>query len=168
MERVESFAPVIDKHSRILILGSMPGRKSLAENQYYANPHNQFWSIIYAMFGVSLDTGYEQKLSFIKSRGIALWDVIKNCQREGSLDSHIKNETVNDFERLFREYPELKYIFFNGSKAYETFQRLAGFKFEGILLYKRLSSTSPARTITFEKKLAEWSVLKECLSREID
>lgn len=54
---------------------------------------------------------------------MAVFDVIKSCERPGSLDVNIKNEEPNDLPALAGEYPELKCFAFNGSKAYDTFRK---------------------------------------------
>ena len=90
MSEPTSFAPIIDDKSKVLILGTMPGGKSLEKQQYYANPRNQFWKIIDNLFDETLPTDYEKKINFLKDKRIALWDVLKACSREGSLDANIK------------------------------------------------------------------------------
>ncbi len=163
MSRVKSFAPIIDEKSRILILGSMPGIESLRKQEYYGHPRNQFWKIIYELFGEPLDGNYERKVTFLKSKGIALWDVIETCSREGSLDSNIKEEKVNDFTRLFKEYPKIKHVFFNGLKAYDTFKKKVGFDFPE-MTFIRLGSTSPAHAKKFADKFKEWMIIKDYLT----
>ena len=156
---VSSFRPIIDKSSCILILGSMPGVESLRLQQYYANPRNQFWKILYDLFDVEPSLVYEERISFIKSKNIALWDVIGNCYREGSLDSNIREEKVNDFSGLFEAYPGIKIVMFNGGKAYETYRKWIGFGAIPNLTFQRLTSSSPANTKKYEEKLREWGVL---------
>jgi TDG/mug DNA glycosylase family protein len=157
--KLNSFSPIVNKTSQILILGSMPSQESLRKNEYYANPRNQFWRIIYSMFDLPLDDKYENRLGLLNSKCIALWDVIKECYREGSLDSNIKGEATNDFTWLFREYPNIKYVFFNGSKAFDSFKKNPGFKFPGTA-FEKLESTSPANTKKFEDKLVNWMKIK--------
>lgn len=162
MSYVESFYPIIDATSRVLVLGSMPGVQSIMEQQYYANPHNQFWRIIYSLFMTPLDLDYDTRIQFIRKKGIALWDVIETCQRKGSLDSNIENEIVNDFESLFNNYPNLKLIAFNGTKAFGTYRKWVGFELAQVD-YKQLPSTSPANTIKFEEKLKQWEIILDYL-----
>lgn len=162
MSYVESFYPIIDATSRVLVLGSMPGVQSIIEQRYYANPHNQFWRIIYSLFMTPLDLDYDTRIQFIRKKGIALWDVIETCQRKGSLDSNIENEIVNDFESLFNNYPNLKLVAFNGTKAFETYRKWVGFELAQVD-YKQLPSTSPANTIKFEEKLKQWEVILDYL-----
>ncbi|AFM40770.1 G:T/U mismatch-specific DNA glycosylase [Desulfosporosinus acidiphilus SJ4] len=162
---LHSFQPIIDSTSRILILGSMPGVQSLKEQRYYANPQNQFWRILYTIFSVPFDSDYQQRISFIRSQRIALWDVIATCHREGSLDSNIKDERVNDFHRLFETCTALTLVLFNGAKAYEIFKKRVGFNFSN-LSFRQLPSTSPANTIKLEEKINQWAIIREFLARE--
>lgn len=163
IQTLKSFPPVIDQSSRILILGSMPGTESLLKNQYYANNRNHFWKIIYALFDSEPDPLYENRTAFLLSKKIALWDVIDICCREGSLDSKIRNEQVNDLQNFFRNYPGIKYILFNGTKAYDSFRRNTGFNEAEGFIYKKLPSTSPAHAVKFEEKFKAWSVIRELL-----
>ena len=146
----------------------MPGVKSLLENQYYAHPQNQFWKIMGELFGARRELAYEERLKELVKNHVALWDVVYRCQREGSLDSAIKSDTVeaNDFEQLFSLAPQIRTIYFNGQKAEQLFTRLA-FRSISILPTKpnlvRLPSTSPAHaTISKEEKMKVWcTVLKK-------
>jgi len=155
-----SFQPIIDERSRVLILGSMPGIESLRLQQYYANPRNQFWKILYELFETPVSQVYEERISFIKSKKIAVWDVIENCYREGSLDSKIREEKVNDFSALFKAYPDILTVLFNGGKAYEIYKRWIGFGTSSNLTFHKLTSSSPANTKRYEEKLKEWEVIK--------
>jgi len=141
----------------------MPGVESLRLQQYYGYPRNQFWKILYDIFEVQASQVYEEKVSFVKSKKIAVWDVIANCYREGSLDSNIRGEKVNDFSTLFKEYPDIKTVLFNGGKAYETYKKWIGFDESSNLTFHKLTSSSPANTKKYEEKLRGWSVIKDLL-----
>lgn len=143
----------------------MPGVESLRLQQYYANPRNQFWKILYTLFDSEPNSDYEERVSFIKSKKIALWDVIENCYREGSLDSKIREEKVNDFRGLFEVYPGIKIVMFNGGKAYETYKKWIGFEAIPNLTFQKLTSSSPANTRKYEDKLREWGVIEDHLNR---
>jgi len=158
-----SFLPIVDERSRILILGSMPGVESLRLQQYYGNPRNQFWKLLYEIFETQASQVYEEKVSFVKHEKIAVWDVIGNCYREGSLDSNIREEKVNDFSALFETYPDIKTVIFNGGKAYETYKKWIGFSVSSNLTFHKLTSSSPANTKKYEEKLRDWSVIKGLL-----
>jgi TDG/mug DNA glycosylase family protein len=154
--RIHGFAPIIDKNCRILVLGSMPGVESLRKQEYYGHPQNKFWDVIYGVFGKSPDYDYEDKKKFLLDHNIALWDVIKSCERTGSLDSKIKNVITNDFQSLLTDYPRIEHIFFNGRTAEKLYNR--NFTFPEIsTLY--LGSTSPAHAVPFEIRIADWSKL---------
>lgn len=161
---ITCFEPIADKHCEILILGSMPGGESLRQQQYYAFKRNQFWKIIFELFDEEYSDDYEVKKQTILKHHIALWDVLKSCEREGSLDSNIKNEDANDFQNFFKKYPNIKHVFFNGTKAQQSFKRYIGFDTFPQLEYTLLPSTSPAHTIKFQKKLEDWYIIKEVLS----
>lgn len=160
MKKINSLEPIADENSKILILGSIPGRQSLEKQQYYGNNRNAFWKIIYTLFDGEYQEDYHEKIRFAKKYNIALWDVIENCNREGSLDSNIKNENPNDFESFFKQYPNIKHVFFNGAKAYDVFKKKVGFDSFKNITFEKLTSTSPANTITFVKKLKEWEKIK--------
>lgn len=142
----------------------MPGVESLRQNQYYAHPRNAFWRIMFELLGEELTEDYNRKTDMLLKHGIALWDVIHQCLRNGSLDSNIRNDEPNDFETLFQDNPNIKRIFFNGAKSYEIYKKKVGFDEDKE--YIRLPSTSPAHAVAFEKKLESWSiVIEDDLSR---
>lgn len=159
--RISSFDPIVSEDSKILILGSVPGAKSLEMQEYYAHPQNQFWKIIFHLFNENLTSDYGEKLEFLKINNIALWDVIDTCERKGSLDSEIRNEEANDIQQLLHNYPSIKAIFCNGQKSFKNLQKIMG-KECAIPIFV-LPSTSPLHTISFEKKLREWEILKSFL-----
>lgn len=155
MSTIYSFEPVANERCRILILGSIPGKESLRKHQYYGHAQNAFWRLMSALLHEPFSEDYEERLDMLLHHNIALWDVIKSCERESSLDAHIKNAVVNDFESFFAVHPQIRHVFLNGQKAYNTFARYAGFQFSGIT-FERLGSTSPAHAISFEKRLEDW------------
>ena len=162
MDYVNSFEPVVDENSKILILGSMPGVESLRQCQYYAHKRNVFWKIMFELLEEEYIEDYESRLNMVLKNSIALWDVIRVCRREGSLDSNIKGEEANDFNEFFKEYPGIRHVFFNGKKAYDIFNKKVGFDFEGIT-FTRLGSTSPAHAVEFEKRMNDWAQIAEAL-----
>jgi len=159
--RIFSFPPIIYNDSKILILGSIPGVKSLEKQQYYGHPQNKFWKIIFELFNEKFTEDYEERLNVLKKHHIALWDVIDSCERKGSLDSEIKNEEANQIEELLEDYPNIIAIFSNGGKSYKNLQKLLGKNFK-IPIYL-LPSTSPLHTISFERKFEEWKKILEYL-----
>ncbi|WP_422486599.1 DNA-deoxyinosine glycosylase [Gudongella sp. DL1XJH-153] len=170
MKELQSFKPIIDKKSRILILGSMPGKMSLEKDEYYGNPRNHFWKIMFELFERPMEEDYKNKVEFILNHNIALWDVIENCEREGSLDSNIKNEKANDIINLLENYPNIGSVVFNGAKAFQTYKKLIGFDPKPSLDYIKLPSTSPipGRTYkTYEDKFEAWKEIKNHLEKSI-
>ena len=159
--RISSFSPLIDDQSEILILGSIPGVKSLEMQQYYAHPQNKFWKIILELLNEEFTEDYFKRIETLKKHHIALWDVIDSCERKGSLDSEIKNEEANQIEKLLEEYPNIKAIFCNGGKSYKNLQKLLGKNYK--LPIFLMPSTSPLHTISFERKFEEWKKVLEFL-----
>lgn len=146
---VRGFAPIADGKSRVLILGSMPGKASLAAAQYYAHARNLFWEILGDITGAAPSLPYATRVRALKSSGVALWDVLESCTREGSLDSAIDGATIraNDFAAFYRVHPRIEQVFFNGAKAEACYHKhvlpvLA--HAAASLGYQRLPSTSPA------------------------
>jgi TDG/mug DNA glycosylase family protein len=160
--RVYSFPPISDPASRLLILGSMPGRASLRAKQYYAHPQNAFWRILAALLDFEAGDPYELRVEALRAHGIALWDVMKSCTRETSLDSDVVESSIvpNAFPSFLRAHPRIRAVCFNGAKAEQSFQRYALPKLGAAavgLAYYRLPSTSPAHaSLSFEVKLAAW------------
>ena len=126
------FPPIAKPDAKILILGSMPGQKSLEENQYYAHPRNSFWLIMCALFNSDENLNYEQRKNLLYENKIAVWDVLKSCYREGSLDSDIDHATIeiNDFESFFNSHSDIQSVFFNGTKAEQLFKKVVVNKLE--------------------------------------
>jgi double-stranded uracil-DNA glycosylase len=147
-------APVLDSATRILILGSFPGEASLAAQQYYAHPRNQFWRLLSTVLGDELvSLPYEQRLQRLLVHQVGLWDVIAACEREGSLDTAIRRAQANEFTVLKHQCPQLDKVCFNGktSGRFEPVFAAAGFR---TLV---LPSSSPANAqFSFEEKLAQW------------
>lgn len=160
MVNCKSFSPSINKSSKILILGSMPGVKSLTEQQYYAHPQNRFWKLMGKICNCDnlSSLKYEDKLKTLLNNGFALWDVIKNCSRDGSLDSNITNEQPNDIQQLLKQYTNIKVICLNGNKAYSAFKKHFPNLLKEYKCYK-LPSTSPANArYKLEQLLSEWKI----------
>lgn len=153
---IKSFAPIVNSASEILILGTMPGATPLEKQEYYAYKQNHFWRIIYTLFdALPISENFEDKAKLLLQNKIALWDVLQFCDRKGSLDIHIKNQKENDFENLFKKYPKIKTLVFNGKESHRFFTKRFG-QIYG-LTYHIMPSTSPANTIGFEKKYAAWA-----------
>ena len=157
---LQGFPPVSAKDARVLILGSMPGAASLQAHQYYAHPHNRFWPIMGELVGASPALPYDERLLRLRHAGIALWDVLAQCEREGSLDSAIRDDTAqaNDFAGFLARHRLVHTVLFNGAKAESAWRRHVGPGLAGTALqYRRLPSTSPANAGTpAAAKLAAW------------
>jgi hypoxanthine-DNA glycosylase len=153
---LEGLPPIVDDRARILILGNMPSAMSLAAQQYYGNPRNGFWRITGHIFGFDSSSTYLDRTAALRRCGVAVWDVLRLCRREGSLDSAIEPDSMvaNDFASFLDAYPTIDRVFFNGAAAEKNFFRLAGV--HRPLRHRRLPSTSPAQTMRYEDKLRAW------------
>lgn len=170
----KGFPAVVGKEPVLLILGSMPGIKSLEQQQYYGHPRNVFWVIISEYFHFDIKLNYEDRLKQLKKNKIALWDVISECERQGSLDSNINKNSIqaNNFAEFFKRHPTVKSIIFNGATAEKAFQQYV-IKTEQLdasviqkLVLQRLPSTSPANaSIKKQEKFTTWkNTLDKCLN----
>lgn len=158
METSEGFSPIERADARILVLGSLPGQRSIAKQQYYAHPQNAFWPIMGRLF--SIDGGYDERCAQLVQHCIALWDVLKSSLRPGSLDADIRLDTAvpNDFDAFLSEHPALSLIAFNGKKAEALFRKyVAPDLIADRVQLVGLPSTSPAyAAMPFDSKLAAW------------
>lgn len=151
----KAFPPIADENSRILILGTMPGEKSLELQQYYGNRGNQFWKILFEIFEEEFSLNYDTRISLLKQNGIALWDVLQHCEREGSLDSNIKNEAANDFEFFYNTHPQIRHIFFSSKNAAAYYDKYVGRRED--MVYDVLPSPSGANaSMRPAEKLEIW------------
>jgi hypoxanthine-DNA glycosylase len=164
-----SFPPIAAPDARVLILGSVPSIASLAKQQYYGHPHNSFWPIMGQLFGAGSDVPYEERKRILHQHGVAVWDVLRECHREGSMDADIRveSETPNDLSAFFRKYQRITSIFFNGQRSETMFRRhvlpiMADLNRS--FRYVRLPSTSPAHAgRNFAQKLAAWRAVARAL-----
>lgn len=160
-----SFSPIARRDARVLVLGTVPSIASLAKQQYYGHAQNAFWRIMGRLFGAERELPYDERKRILCARGVAVWDVLKECYREGSLDSSIEveSEAPNDFVGFFRTHRQVHAVFFNGHKAESLYRRHVRPTLDGLgleLRYERLPSTSPAHAgRNFEEKLAAWRAL---------
>ncbi|MES2687623.1 MAG: DNA-deoxyinosine glycosylase [Pseudomonadota bacterium] len=149
--------PLVSPQTRVLILGSFPGAASLAAQQYYGHPQNQFWRILQAIWPSSPcpagGDSYQIRSEWLLARKLGVWDVYAACEREGSLDSRIRKPVLNDFAALQQLCPQLEAIAHNGGESFKHSRHTA---LLGLPVYK-LPSTSPANASwSFERKLAAW------------
>ena len=156
-----SFLPLIGDQPKVLILGSMPGIKSLQDQQYYAHPRNAFWHIMGELFGAGFNLPYMQRLEILKQHHIALWDVLGYCEREGSLDSAIESasEVPNSISVLLQEHASIKCVLLNGGKAASAYRKyiLPDLPAAHDCKIVQLPSTSPAHArMSQAEKLEAW------------
>lgn len=156
MKEIYSFPPIADQYSKVLILGTMPGKDSLRMQQYYANIRNNFWSIVFALFDQPLSRDYEIRKKLLLKNKVAIWDTLKVCLRQGSADSAITDYEPNDISGFVKKHPNIQAIFCNGKDAEKYFK--AFYDGSEINCFY-LPSTSAAHAIGFQRKLNEWSVI---------
>ena len=164
MSECISFAPLVDAECRVLILGSMPGRRSLDMQEYYAHPQNRFWRLLALLLNEEMPLTYADKCALLLRHHIALWDTLGYCEREGSLDSDIKNEQPNAVCELLATQPQIKAVFCNGGKAAAAFKRYFAKSLPREIDVYYFSSTSPANARKRLENLAqEWQILLQYL-----
>jgi hypoxanthine-DNA glycosylase len=153
-ELLHGLAPVIAPTSRLVILGSFPGVASLQAQQYYGHPRNHFWPLLGAIWGIDLMAKtYAHRLEVIRERGLGLWDVYASCRRPGSLDSSIRDATLNNLPALKTLAPHLQLVAHNGSESARALRHIQALG----LPVQRLPSSSPANASwSFDRKLAAW------------
>ena len=161
MTRKSGFPPSVDAHTRVLILGSLPGEASLAAQQYYGNPRNAFWRLMEGVLDTPLvPLAYENRLAALLAKGVGLWDVIAEAERPGSLDAAIRDPAANDLAALIDSLPDLRGVAFNGGAAAKLGARLVGDRVSTLAL----PSSSPAHAArSFDEKLALWGQLRTWL-----
>lgn len=160
--RHASFAPHVAADTRLLILGSLPGARSLAEQQYYAHPTNQFWRLIGEVVGRPLAAlAYDDRLIALRAARVGLWDVIRTAERRTSSDSDIREADPHDLAALLATLPDLRMVAFNGGKAAAVGRRQLPMRDDIAVL--DLPSSSAAHTIGFDAKLAQWRALGTAL-----
>lgn len=156
---VHPIAPVFDKNSKVLILGSFPSVRSREEGFFYGHPQNRFWKVTSRIFGEELPVTIEEKKAFLIRNHIALWDVIGSCEIDGSSDSSIRDVTVNDLSVIL-DVADIRAIFLNGKKAEQYYLKYL------FPVLKRdavcLPSTSPANAAwNLEKLITVWGAISE-------
>lgn len=151
----ESFEPISNPECEILILGSLPGDKSLALAEYYGHPRNRFWKVIAQITNSDLPSIYTDKKALLLKNKMALWDVAHSASRKGSLDTAIENVVPNDLNVFIARHQKLKVVGFNGLKSQALFDKY--FQRNKSLHYIVLPSTSPANAgINFETICERW------------
>jgi len=153
-----AFPPIADRQSRILILGTMPGERSLELQQYYGHAGNHFWKILFNLFGREFTKDYTQRVELLREKHIALWDVLSHCEGEGSADTAIRNEVANDFKAFYKQYPHIRKVFFASRPAEKFYDKYVGRSEDK--QYQTLPSPSGAyAAMRLETKIEKWQVI---------
>ena len=158
-KQIHPFMPVYDRNAEILILGTFPSVKSRENKFYYGHPQNRFWKLLARIYQEETPKTIEEKTAFLRKHRIALWDVIRSCEIEGSADHTIEKASANDIPSLINE-TQIRIIYCNGKKAFELYRKF--FKEPVDAEVRCLPSTSPANAAwTMEKLISAWEILKE-------
>jgi hypoxanthine-DNA glycosylase len=158
--RKRGFPPVVDARTRLLILGSLPGEKSLAVQEYYGNRQNRFWHFMTELLGADLVAmGYGERLDCLLRHGVGLWDVVAEASRKGSLDADLRDPRANDLLGLLEEFPRIDTLAFNGATAGRLGLRQLGRHAERFRIHV-LPSSSPAHTLAPAEKMKQWRMLR--------
>ena len=171
---IQGFPPIARDDAEILILGSMPSEESLRAKQYYAHPRNAFWPIMMKLLGGETGLDYDKRAQLLIDNRIALWDALKACVRNGSLDSAIVNSSIetNDFKSFFRRHPNIHHIFFNGQKSRQVYSKYVVPGLPDIIQeigFSVLPSTSPAMArLNRKQKTNEWRAIVRVLESKSD
>ena len=160
--RKRSFAPVVRPDARLLILGSLPGEKSLAAAQYYAHPRNSFWKLMEKVIESELlGLDYPLRLEALVQHKVGLWDSVQSAKRAGSLDADMREVEASDLPSLVATLPELRAVAFHGKTSEKAARPQLS---RGTLSLVPLPSSSPAHAaMTFEEKARHWTKLREFL-----
>jgi hypoxanthine-DNA glycosylase len=158
-----AFAPIASKISTVLILGTMPGERSIKLNQYYGHKGNQFWRLMFDIFEQPFTDDYADRIALLTKNKIALWDVLSHCEREGSADSKIKNEIPNNLKLFYRKHPTIKHVFFASKEAEKLYKKHVG-QFNKHAYYVLPSPSGANASKTYSVKLNEWRVILRILA----
>jgi TDG/mug DNA glycosylase family protein len=153
MSKCSAFPPLCGDDPRLIILGTFPSPLSREKGEYYGNPRNQFWRLMFGVFGVTYDDpDYEKKKAVLFENGIALWDVISECEPEGALDTELHERNPNKKLPGFISEYRISKVLFNGNNAYEYYRRNIGSIERNVL-----PSSSPANArLSFDEKMQQW------------
>jgi double-stranded uracil-DNA glycosylase len=166
---LEGLPPLVDDRSKVLVLGSFPSEMSLAKREYYGNPQNHFWPVMEALFGVNRSAPYFERTSALVERGVAVWDVIARCSREGSGDDKIEQAVANPLVALLEDHASIRRVFFNGAMAFRTARLLVPglFGLSGVEC-EQLPSTSPRNArMPLAAKVEAWGRIRDWLKKAI-
>ncbi|MFC4296019.1 DNA-deoxyinosine glycosylase [Novosphingobium tardum] len=155
---------MIAPDTQVIVLGSLPGRASLAADRYYAHPRNQFWRLIGSVIERDLvPLEYEDRLAALRDGGIGLWDTVASAERAGSLDTALRNVTRNPLADVLERAPKLRALGFNGGAAARIGRK--ALPSDTPLALIDLPSSSPAYCrISVDEKAQAWAQLREFLA----
>ncbi|MBT8086160.1 MAG: DNA-deoxyinosine glycosylase [Woeseia sp.] len=160
----EGFAAAASRDARVLVLGSLPGLRSIAAGEYYAHPRNAFWLIVEELFAIPRSAPYHVRIEKLNGAGIGLWDVLHASRRQGSLDAKIDaaSAVANDLQGFLNDHPRIELLAFNGKVAAQLFDRHVSAGLLATQLRRiTLPSTSPAHAaMTVDEKLRHWRQIK--------
>ena len=161
MSHTHPFKPIFDKNSKILILGSFPSVISRKFGFYYTNPQNRFWRVLAAILNAAVPESTDEKIKFLLSHHIAIYDAAISCEIKGSNDAKMSKIVPVNLKPLFKE-ANIRQVYANGGKAYEICKKyleeeiIKATKNEVI----KLPSTSSANAkFSLEKLVNEWSMV---------
>lgn len=157
-----NFAPIFDKNSKVLMLGTMPSPKSREVGFYYGHPRNRFWKVMAQLCGEELPETKEEKTAFALRNKIAVWDVLAGCEIKGADDSSIRNPRANDLDVILK-HADIRAVFTTGTKAAQLYKRYC-FPQTGMAAFG-LPSPSPANcSISDEALVQAYMVIKKYLN----
>lgn len=162
MPRIYGFCPIIDSYSETVLLGTIPGPQSINIGEYYADPHNQFWTIIEAVFNAPISDDYMKRRQYLLERNIAIWDVLESAERLGGTDKRISNATINDFHIFYYKYPTIKRVILLGNTAMTYYKKgIKTGKIPRSIPFKQVQSSSgtPGKYVLgFREKVEQWKM----------
>jgi TDG/mug DNA glycosylase family protein len=162
VDRKSSFPPVVASDTRLLILGSLPGVRSLAERRYYAHPRNLFWRLMGGVVGHDLESlAYEERLAALLAAKVGLWDTVASASRRGSLDAALRDAEYNRLVELAASLPQLRAVGFNGKTAARI--GMPQLACSGLALIPLPSSSPAYAAMPLAAKEKLWSALGEFL-----
>ncbi len=160
--------PIINPGSRILIVGSFPSSISLIKGEYYANPRNDFWKIMEVILQMDTGLGYRDRISYLLSHSIGLWDVVSRCTRSGSADAAIRDPEPSRIGDLLIRYPDIRTILCNGRRAEKglsaALEIFSGYGPAPQVNIHYLPSSSPAHAVRFQEKCESWKILCDLIT----
>lgn len=161
--RKQSFSPVAGQQTRVVVLGSLPGERSIAARQYYANPTNQFWRLIGDVIEVDLALlEYDRRIECLLAARVGLWDVVASAAREGSADAAIRALSPNALADLAQSHPSIKAFGFNGGKPAKVGRKQLATACP-VKLIDLPSSSAAYCAMPFEVKRTKWRALRKWL-----